>query len=186
MKTIFSALRLLAIMTALAGIVYPLAVTGIGQTIFHRQANGSIIAVKGKLRGSELVGQRFDSPRYFWGRPSAIDYNPMPSGGTNLGPTSAALREDMQQRQKHFIDLNQAPAPLDMLFASGSGVDPHISPEAARLQIDRIAKARGFQNEQKEKLTELAEKFIEQPQLGILGEPRINVFLLNVALDQLK
>jgi potassium-transporting ATPase KdpC subunit len=185
MKRIFSGLRLLLIMTVLTGIFYPLIITGIGQIVFSRQANGSIITVDGKIKGSELVGQKFVGCRYFCGRPSAIDYNPMPSGGTNLGPTSAALRDTVQQRRKHFKDLNGGAAvPADMLFASASGVDPHISPEAARLQINRIGNARGFRAEQKQKIVDLVEHFIEPPQWGIFGEPRVNVLLLNVALDQ--
>ena len=186
MKHFFSALRLLLIMTVLTGILYPFIITGIGQIGFSRQANGSIIAVNGKIKGSELVGQKFVSPCYFWGRPSSIDYNPMLSGATNFGPTSAALRNAVQQRRKQFEDLGWAAAPAEILFASGSGVDPHISPEAARLQIDRVANARGFGAGQKEKLADLVEDFIERPQLNVLGEPRVNVLLLNIALDQIK
>jgi K+-transporting ATPase ATPase C chain len=189
MKNLFSALRLLFIMTVLTGIVYPLAITGAGQTLFPRQANGSIIAVNGKIKGSELVGQKFVSPCYFWGRPSVIDYNPMPSGGTNLGPTSAILRHIVQQRRtQHTCTGMLSPnenIPADMLFASASGVDPHISPEAARLQINRIVNFRGFRTEQKQKIVDLVEHFIEPPQWKIFGEPRVNVLLLNVALDQL-
>jgi potassium-transporting ATPase KdpC subunit len=184
MKHLFSALRLFLIMTVLTGIFYPLIITVIGQIVFSRQANGSIITVDGKIKGSELIGQKFVSCRYFWGRPTAIDYNPMPSGGTNLGPTSAALRDAVHQRREQFKELNRADAPADMLFASASGVDPQVSPEAARLQINRIAKIRGFRAEQRQKIVDLVEHFIEPPQWGIFGEPRVNVLLLNVALDQ--
>jgi len=188
MKRIFSGLRLLLIMTVLTGIFYPLIITGIGQIVFSRQANGSIITVDGKIKGSELVGQKFVSCRYFWGRPSAIDYNPMPSGGSNFGPTSSLLRDIVQQRRAQpncagTLSRN-ANMPADMLFASASGVDPQISPEAARLQINRIANARGFRAEQRQKIVDLVEHFIEPPQWGIFGEPRVNVLLLNVALDQ--
>ena len=190
MKHLFSALRLLLIMTVLTGIVYPLIITGIGQIVFSRQANGSSITVDGKIKGSELVGQKFISCRYFWGRPSAIDFNPMPSGGTNLGPTSAILRDIVQQRRtQHNCTGTLSPnanMPADMLFASASGVDPHISPEAARLQINRIANVRGFRTEQRQKIVDLVEHFIEPPQWSIFGEPRVNVLLLNVALDQVK
>jgi|WetSurMetagenome_2_1015567.scaffolds.fasta_scaffold14033_2 potassium-transporting ATPase KdpC subunit len=186
MKNLFSALRLLLIMTVLTGIVYPLIITGIGQIVFSRQANGSIITVDGKIIGSELVGQKFVSNRYFWSRPSAIDYNPMPSGATNFGPTSAALRDAVQERREQFRNLGGSAVPADMLFASASGIDPHISLEAARLQINRIANARGFRAKQKEKIAELVEGFIERPQVSIFGEPRVNVLLLNVALDQVK
>jgi len=173
-------------MTVLTGIIYPLIITGIGQIVFPRQANGSIITVDGKIKGSELVGQKFISSRYFWGRPSAIDYNPMPSGATNFGPTSVGLPNALQQCRKQFEDLDWRAVPSDMLFASGSGVDPHLSPDAARLQINRIAHVRGFRVEQRQKIVDLMEHLIETPQWGIFGEPRVNVFLLNVALDQIK
>ena len=190
MKHLLSALRLFFIMTVLTGIVYPLIITVIGQIVFSRQANGSIITVDGKIKGSELVGQKFISCRYFWGRPSAIDYNPMPSGGSNLGPTSATLRDIVQQRRtQHDCAGTLSPnatMSADMLFASASGVDPHISPEAARLQINRIANVRGFRAEQRQKISDLVEQFIEPPQWSIFGEPRVNVLLLNVALDQVK
>jgi|LQYC01.1.fsa_nt_gi K+-transporting ATPase ATPase C chain len=189
MKHLFSAIRLFLIMTVLTGIVYPLIITGIGQIVFSRQANGSSITVDGKIKGSALVGQKFVSSRYFWGRPSAIDYNPLPSGGTNLGPTSALLRDVVQQRRtlhKWTCALSSnANIPADMLFASASGVDPHISPAAARLQVNRIANVRGFRAEQRQKIVDLVEHFIEPPQWSIFGEPRVNVLLLNVALDQL-
>jgi len=189
MKHLFPALRLLLIMTILTGVFYPLAITGIAQAFFSHQANGNMFRVGGKIKGSELVGQKFASARYFWSRPSAIDYNPMPSGATNLGPTSVALQEAVRQRRAHIVSADALPSdariPVDMLFASASGVDPHISPETARLQIDRIAKARGFTTEQKSKLAVLVEHFIESPQWGIFGDPRVNVFRLNVALDQL-
>jgi len=188
MKHLFSALRLLLIMTVLTGIFYPLIITGIGQIVFSRQANGSIITVDGKIKGSELVGQKFISSRYFWGRFSAIDYNPIPSGGTNLGPTSAILRDLSQKRRtQHDYIGTLSPnttMPADILFASASGVDPHISPEAVRLQINRIAHVRGFRAEQRQKIGNLVEQFIEPPQWGIFGESRVNVLLLNVALDQ--
>jgi K+-transporting ATPase ATPase C chain len=188
-KHFLSALRLLFIMTVLTGIIYPLIITGITQVLFSHQANGSMVIVDVKIKGSVLVGQQFLSERYFWGRPSAIDYNPMPSGATNLSPTSAALRVSVQQRRAHFNSTDtlssNANIPVEMLFASASGVDPHISPEAARLQLDRVAKARSFPPEKKEKLADLIERFIEKPQWGIFGEPRVNVFILNLALDQL-
>ncbi|MEW6616100.1 MAG: potassium-transporting ATPase subunit KdpC [Thermodesulfobacteriota bacterium] len=189
MKHFFAALRLLLIMTVLTGLLYPLAITGIVQAFFPYQASGSIIMVDGKVKGSELVGQKFVGEFYFWDRPSAIDYNPMPSGATNLSPTSEVLQKAVQQRRAHInrtVALSSnASIPVDMLFASASGVDPHISPQAARLQIERIAKARGFTPEQKTKLADLIERFVEPPQCGILGEHRVNVFLLNVALNQL-
>jgi potassium-transporting ATPase KdpC subunit len=147
------------------------------------------VTVDGKMRGSELVGQKFVDERYFWSRPSATDYSPMPSGASNLGPTSAALQEAVQQRRARIDSTcalaSNAKVPIDLLFTSGSGVDPHISPETARLQIDRVVKTRGLTPEQKVKLADLVERCIEPPQWGIFGEPRVNVFLLNSALDQL-
>jgi K+-transporting ATPase ATPase C chain len=147
------------------------------------------MVVDGKLKGSRLVGQKFINERYFWSRPSAIDYNPMPSGASNLGPTNTTLREEVQKRRTQidttyalFLDAN---LPIDLLYASGSGLDPHISPEAARLQIGRVAKSRNLTPEQKAKLADLVERCIEPPQWGIFGEPRVNVFLLNLALDRL-
>jgi potassium-transporting ATPase KdpC subunit len=188
-KNFLIAFRLFLILTVLTGLVYPLVVTVIAHLCFPRQANGSMVTVDGKMRGSELVGQKFVNERYFWSRPSAIDYNPMPSGASNLGPTSEALQEAVQRRRA-WIDGTGALAPnaqvsVDLLFSSGSGVDPHISPETAHLQIDRVAKTRGFTPEQKTKLADLVERCIEPPQWGIFGEPRVNVFLLNSALDRL-
>lgn len=189
MKHLSTALRLLLVMTILTGIIYPLFITGLGKALFPHQANGSLIMVDGKIKGSELVGQKFVSPRYFWSRPSAIDYNPMPSGGTNLGPTSVALKDAVQQGRLKMISTDGRSSfvnlPKDMLFASGSGVDPHISPEAARLQINRVANARGFTADQRERLAGLVDRFIEAAQWGIFGELRVNVLLLNMAVDRL-
>ena len=189
MKHVLMAVRLLLVMMILTGIIYPLVITGIVQVLFPHQANGSMMMVDGTIKGSELVGQKFISERYFWSRPSAIDYNPLPSGATNLGPTSAALQEAVQQRRAHIDSTYVLPSdtklPIEMLFASASGIDPHISPEAARLQIDRIARARNLTSEQKAKLIELVESHIELPQWRIFGEPRVNVFLMNLAIDQL-
>jgi K+-transporting ATPase ATPase C chain len=190
MRTVLTVLRLFLVMTVLTGFLYPLAVTGIVQTLFPHRANGSMTTVNGVQKGSEWVGQEFISGRYFWSRPSAIHNNPIPSGGTNLGPTSHTLQASVRQRRSYVDSTNTArpegKIPGDMLFSSASGIDPHISPEAARLQIDRVARARGFTKEQMTKLAVLVERSVEPPQWGILGEPRVNVFLLNIALDRLK
>jgi K+-transporting ATPase ATPase C chain len=190
MRIIIIALRLILVMMVLTGILYPLVVTGIAQVVFPNKANGSMRVVDEKIIGSELIGQKFVSERYFWSRPSAIDYNPIPSGATNFGPTSATLQDIIQQRRAEFCSANwissKSNVPVDMIFASASGVDPHISPEAARLQIDRIAQARSLTREQKAKLTVLVEHCIEGPQLKIFGDPRVNVFRLNIALDEMK
>ncbi len=176
-------------MMILTGILYPLVITAVTHLFFPHQANGSMVMVDGEIRGSKLVGQKFVNGRYFWSRPSAIDYDPMPSGASNLGPTSTVLRETVQKRRIQIENsdtlISNTNIPIELLFTSASGIDPHISPEAARMQIDRIAQTRGFTLEQKEKLENLVEHSIEPPQWIILGEQRVNVFLLNVALDQL-
>ena len=184
------ALVILALLTLLTGVAYPLAVTAVAQAAFPWQANGSLVRVGGLVVGSALIGQANADPRYFWPRPSAIDYNPLPSGGSNQGPTSAALQQAVaaraaQLRAAHHLPAS-TPLPADLLFASGSGLDPDISPEAARLQIDRVAQVRQFTPAQRDALAALVERSVEPPQLGLLGQPRVNVLLLNLALDGLK
>ncbi len=186
-KTIFPALRMLLVLTVITGIIYPLMVTLASQALFPAQANGSLERVNDVAVGSSLIGQANVDARYFWVRPSAISYNPIPSSGSNLGPTSATLQTTVAQREADFRAANnladEVEVPVEMLFASGSGLDPHISPEAARLQIDRIAAARDIPREQ---IVALVEAQIESPQLGFLGQPRVNVLLLNLALDGLQ
>lgn len=190
MKTFGIALKIFLVFTILTGILYPLLVTGIAQVVFPHQANGSLILKDNKIIGSELIGQQFDSTIYFSSRPSAIGNNPLPSGGSNLGLTSAKLKAQVTERRNKFITFNQldrnTEVPSEMLFASASGLDPHISPEAARLQINRIATARHFSNTQKERVKALVAEMTEGPQLGCLGESRVNVLLLNIALDNVK
>jgi K+-transporting ATPase ATPase C chain len=144
----------------------------------------------GKIIGSELIGQKFDSTIYFWSRPSAIDYNPIPSGASNYGPTSDKLKKQVSDRRKSFASQNSVSdtmaVPKEMIFASGSGLDPHISPEAAIVQIDRIVKARNFNDLQKQKVKELVKSKTEGLQFSLFGEQRINVFNLNLALDEIK
>ncbi len=185
MKTIMQALKLFLIMTVITGIIYPLVIFGLGQTLFPDKANGSLIKVDGKLIGSILIGQKFTSDKYFWPRPSAIDYNPLPSGASNLGPTSAALKDIVGAREKALEKANpgERKIPRDLLFASGSGLDPDISPEAAMYQAGRVAHARGLDNAGKMRLINLIGKQTKQPDLGILGETRVNVLELNLALD---
>lgn len=184
------ALKFLLGMIILTGIIYPFFMTGFAQVVFPVKANGSLIIQDGKIRGSALIGQKFDSSIYFSSRPSAIDYNPLPSSGSNLGPTSSKLKNQVTERRKAFADGNSIKdtrnIPLEMIFASGSGLDPHISPEAALFQIDRIAAARNFNEAQKAKVKELIKSRTEGPQFYLLGEPRINVFELNLALDNIK
>jgi K+-transporting ATPase ATPase C chain len=178
---IIQSIRILVVMTVITGLAYPLIVTGIAQVVFKDQANGSLIYQNEKIVGSSLIGQPFSDPKYFWGRPSAtspMPYNSASSSGSNQGPTNPALKEAVEGRIKDHG--GKTPVPADLVTASGSGLDPHISPAAAEYQIARVAKARGIQESV---LKELVQKHTEARQLGILGEPRVNVLRLNLALD---
>jgi K+-transporting ATPase ATPase C chain len=191
MKTqMIIALKFLLVMTILTGIVYPLLMTGVAQLTFPAKANGSLLMIDGKIVGSELIGQKFDSSVYFWSRPSAIDYNPIPSGASNFGPTSAKLKKQVAERRILFATKNSitdtTAIPKEMIFASASGLDPHITPEAALLQVDRIVKYRRFSEELRGKVVDLITNLTENPQFHLFGEERINVFLLNLGLDKIK
>lgn len=183
-----SAIGLFTLLTVLTGLIYPLAVTGIAQGVFPHQANGSLILEDGKALGSELIGQPFTEPKYFWGRPSATSpfpYNAAASSGSNLGPTNPALIDAVKARTQalHRADpVQQDPIPIDLVTASGSGLDPHISPADAEYQVNRVAKARKLDPK---RVRALVAKYTESRQLGILGEPRVNVLKLNLALDQI-
>jgi K+-transporting ATPase ATPase C chain len=179
------ALTIFALLTIITGVIYPLLVTGVSQVLFPSQSNGSIITIDGKAAGSELIGQQFDDPKYFWGRVSAVDYNADLSSGSNYGPMNPALLKAVQSR----IDALQAadpdntlPIPVDLVTASASGLDPHISVAAALYQVHRVASARGLSEAD---LQSLVEQNTESRQFGIFGEPRVNVLLLNLALDEL-
>jgi K+-transporting ATPase ATPase C chain len=190
MKTqTIQALKFILLLTILTGLIYPLVMTGTAQLIFHSKANGSLITKDGKVIGSELLGQNFDSSIYFWSRPSVIGYNPIPSGASNYGPVSDTLRKLVIARQDLFAQNNsiddKLSIPKEMLFASGSGLDPHISPEAAMMQVERIIRARNFSNSQKEELLKDIKEMTEAPQFLLLGEPRINVLMLNLKLDKI-
>jgi len=181
------AATLLLLLMMLTGIIYPLIVTAAAQLAFPRQANGSLATIDGQSVGSLLIGQANDDPHYFWPRPSATDYGTLPSGGSNLGPASAELSALVARRAADFRAANglnaNAAVPVEMLFASGSGLDPHISPVAARLQVGRVAAARGLDEA---RVAALVEAHVDKPQLGFLGQPRVNVLALNLALDQLQ
>jgi potassium-transporting ATPase KdpC subunit len=189
MKIISISIKIFLFFTLLTGIIYPLVITGITQVAFPSKANGSLILRNNKLIGSELIGQQFDSAIYFTSRPSAISYNPLPSGGSNYSLTNIKLKNLVSERKHQFITFNQLDSltaiPSEMLFASASGLDPHISPEAALLQVDRIAKVRNFDSSQKQKLKQSIKNLTEAPQFLCLGEERINVLLLNLKLDEL-
>lgn len=187
MKTILRpAIVLFVALTVLTGLVYPAVVTAIGQAAFPHQANGSLIERDGRAVGSEIIGQQFDAPQYFWGRLSATTPNPYNAGsssGSNLGPTNPALADEIKGRidALHAADPdNRAPLPVDLVTSSGSGLDPEISPAAAAYQVARVAKARGMTPAQVEALVSEA---TSARQFGVLGEPRVNVLKLNLALD---
>jgi K+-transporting ATPase ATPase C chain len=182
------ALTMLLILTLLTGVVYPLAITGLAQLFFPDQANGSLIVRDGKVIGSKLIGQYFDKPEYFWSRPSATSpfpYNAAASGGSNLGPTNPALIEAVKARVAALRAAdpgNDSPIPVDLVTASGSGLDPHISPAAALYQVKRVARARGLDEST---VQTLVTQHTEGRQFGLLGERRINVLQLNLGLDAL-
>lgn len=187
-KLLRPALVALAVFTVLTGILYPLVVTLIAQAAFPAQANGSLIVQNGVVVGSGLIGQSFDDPKYFWGRPSAtgpVAYNAAASSGSNLGPTNPALAEAVQARVEALRAAdpgNTALIPVDLVTSSGSGLDPHISVAAANYQMARVARARKLEPA---RVQELVTQYTEGWTLGILGEPRVNVLQLNLALDAL-
>ena len=186
MNQLEPALRSLVLLTLLTGVVYPLAVTGIAQVIFPGQANGSLLVRNDVVVGSALIGQPFDDPKYFWSRPSGtgpLAYNGALSSGSNLGPLNDDLASAVEGRIAALRAAdpgNAAPVPIDLVTASGSGLDPHISPAAALYQAGRVAKARKLDEAA---VRALVERHTEGRQLGFLGEPRVNVLALNLALD---
>jgi K+-transporting ATPase ATPase C chain len=188
MRILRQAVACIAVFTLITGVIYPLIVTGVAQLVFPRQANGSLLIDNGKTVGSSLIGQSFSSPKYFWARPSAtspMPYNAANYSGSNMGPLNPALTENVKARitQLKAADATSKPlVPVDLVTASASGLDPDISPASAEYQVSRVAKAR---NLDETKVKELVVKLIKSRQLGILGEPRVNVLELNLALDSL-
>lgn len=183
MKDLFVSLRMFFFMTVLVGVIYPVLVTLGGQALFPAKASGGFLSRGNALVGANLIGQKFESDRYFWPRPSAVDYNPLPSGGSNLGPTSADLKKVVDDRRTK-IQLSgpkDQPIPQDLLYASASGLDPHISPEAAAYQIDRVGRARNLSATE---IAKIIEDGTDRRQYGLFGEPTVNVLALNMALDQ--
>ena len=188
LREIRPALLLLLLLSLITGVIYPLLVTGVGQVLFPHQARGSLIEKDGRVVGSELIGQNFSGPRYFWGRLSATGpypYNAASSSGSNLGPLNPALLDGVKARVEALKQAHpdqQGPVPVDLVTASGSGLDPHISPAAAAYQIERVAKAR---NLSPDRVRALVTQYTEPRQWGIFGEARVNVLLLNLALDEI-
>jgi K+-transporting ATPase ATPase C chain len=189
LRTFKDAFLMLVVLTAVTGVVYPLVVTGIAQGAFPAQANGSLVERDGKSVGSALIGQPFSEAKYFWSRPSAtgpMPYNAGASSGSNQGPLNPALADAVKGRIEALQQAdpdNKAPVPVDLVTASSSGLDPHISPAAAEYQAARVAKARGLDPA---KVRALVAEHTDGRQLGFLGEPRVNVLRLNLALDALK
>lgn len=190
-KLLIQTIRQTLLWAVVTGIAYPLVITVIAQVAFKDAANGSLVTRNGKLIGSALLAQQFQGTNYFWPRPSACTYGTGASGlvassGSNLGPTSGQLQTNVMNNTAAFISGNNLPTntvvPADMVFASASGLDPHISPEAAQLQVSRVAASRGLSEE---KIKALVGRFTEPPQWGFLGQARVNVLLLNVALDEM-
>lgn len=185
MSSIMNSIKMLLFMTVLTGCLYPLAVTGIGKVFFKKQVNGSIVYLNKNMVGSELIGQNFKSDIYFHGRPSVCTYNGTNSGASNKSVTSAEFNNYVLEKQDELVKkYGEKNIPQEMYLNSGSGLDPHITPEAAVMQIDRVAVARKLSLEEKNRVTKLVEEMTENRDFGLFGEKRVNVLKLNLSLDK--
>ncbi len=188
MKYLGTNLRMFLWMTVLTGILYPLFVTSIAKLAMKQRADGEFVISHGTIIGAKLIAQKFESEHYFWPRPSAVDYNPLPSGGSNLGPTSSLLKKQVQERKDKILKtsgMKENSIPSEFLFASGSGLDPDITPSGAYFQIKRILNARKLDPSFEQKIRTLIDHLAIKRRLGFLGEPCVNVLILNIALDEL-
>jgi potassium-transporting ATPase KdpC subunit len=174
---IMTSVKVLVILTLLLGLIYPLSITGVAQTFFPDRANGSLVELNGKIIGSTLLAQKTVSEKYFWPRPSASDYGANPSGASNLGPTSKVLKQAVEERRARGFSK-------ELLFTSASGLDPHISIDAALSQVQRIVQSRLLSEDSKNKIVDLVHRSVEGRDFGVFGEPRINVLHLNMELDR--
>jgi potassium-transporting ATPase KdpC subunit len=189
MKQILNTCLLLLTLSIVTGILYPVCITAVAYSFFQTQAKGSLLRNHDKVVGSKLLGQNFTNSIYFWPRPSAVGYNPLPSGASNLSPVNLALKDSVDHRRSIFASANhisQKEVAPDMIFTSGSGLDPHISPLAAKQQVERVCLARNFGNVERNKVYTLVNELQEGPQWGIFGEYRVNIVALNRGLDSLE
>jgi K+-transporting ATPase ATPase C chain len=188
-KHIITSIKYLLLMIILTGGIYPVVVTAAANILFRNKAQGSLIMKDSVIIGSALIGQSFDSEKYFWPRPSVNSYNPLPSGGSNLSHMNPVLIKTITDRKQAFSQANMSgesvEIPSEMITSSASGLDPHIPPEAALLQAGRVAKARGLSLVEEEQVIGIIHEMTEKPRFSLLGEPRINVFLLNLKLDSI-
>ena len=188
MKNLYRMLKMFLWLTFLTGVIYPLLITVVAKTFMHDKASGSFVVVDGKIVGSSLIAQKFTNESYFWPRPSACDYNALPSGASNLGPISLELKKQVDERRKKIMqahgNIKNNEIPSELLYASGSGLDPHITKCAADFQISRIANARRLNASSKKALVELVESMVEERYCGFTGGQYVNVLLLNIALDK--
>jgi len=187
-KNIIISIKYLIISTLLLGFVYTFAITGVGHVLFKNKVNGSLIENNSVIVGSELIGQKFADPKFFWGRPSASNFETIPSGASNYGAISKSLKKDVDDRvanlKQYYPEIKIEDIPPELLLSSGSGLDPHISPKAALFQVDRIMKARGLPQKEKETIIFLIDKHMEKKQINFIGQPRLNVLELNLDLER--